>query len=179
MDYFFIGIMIFLGGYALFSILYVKFKTGKLILKIDEGKGAAIFLIIIIILWTLMLLSEFRDYNRYRNLPWEYTYFKSQLFKCILMIELTAIYAFDAAKHPEIREKGIYYYYRFYKWKRIKDWKWVDENTIRFKIVLFHKLNYRITIPVSKYSKWSMDEILEKYIKNRTDKNQRIKFKEN
>lgn len=178
----FIIMMILLGAYALFSILYVKFRGGQLIIKINDDKSATIFSVVMFIIFVVaMIIFQFKDYTFYKSLsrdhalysklPSEHEYVKSLILSCAFWTEVMAIVAFDAMKHPEIREKGIYYFYRFYKWESIKNWKWIEENTVQFKIALFYKLNYRIKMHVSKYSKWSMDEILRKYIKNGTDKN--------
>lgn len=174
--------MILLGTYALFNVLYVKFRGGQLIIKIDDDKSVTIFYAVTFIIFAVVMIRfQFRDYEFYKSLsrdhalytklPSEHEYVKSLILSCVFWTEIMAICAFDAIKHSEIREKGIYYFYRFYKWESIKNWKWVEENTVQFKIALFYKLNYRVKMHVSKYSKWSMDEILREYIKNGMDKN--------
>lgn len=170
-----IGIMIIFGGFGLLKALYIKLRAGKIIFKLDGGKGVAIFYIVMLILWMLLIIHEFKDYSYYKELLQGYTFLNSRTFNDILWIELTAMLVISSMKGSEIRENGICYFYSFYSWQRIKGWKRIDENIIQLKISLFSKLSYRVKLQVSKYSIWSMIEILE----NHVGKDKKITFKEN
>lgn len=179
MYYFSLGLIILIGIYIVFNELYIKLRAGKLILKINETRGFAISLIFMFIIWILLIIFECRSYILYKNTPMEYEFFKSEILSNVYALELIIMYILNSIRCSEIRENGICYFNNFVRWKRIKDWKWTDENTIQFRFSLFFKLSYKVKLSVSKYSKWSMDETLEKYVKKPINKKQKIKFKEN
>lgn len=158
-------LIISLPAFMLFKILNMKFKSGKLILRIDSGKRIIAFNIFITILWITLMICHFRDYTQFKNLPGEYAYYKSQILNDIFWIEAMVIYILSAVRCSEIRENGICRFYNFYRWDRLIEWKWLDENNIQLRITTFLKLSYRFQLSVSEHSKCSIDEILNKYIR--------------
>lgn len=149
----------------LFKVLYMKFKSGKLILKIDSGTMIIAFSIFVTILLFALIICHFRDYTRFKNLQGEYAYYKSQILNDIFWIEAMAIYILGAVRCSEIRENGICYFHVFYRWDRIKGWRWLDENNIQLRITTFFESSRWFQLSVSEHSKCSIDEILNKYIR--------------
>lgn len=159
-----LALMISLPAFMLFKVLYIKFKSGKLILRIDSGKRIIAFGIFAAILWITLMICNFKNYAQFKDLPGEYKYYKSQILNDIFWIEAMAIYIFGAVRCSEIREKGICYFYNFYRWNKLKEWRWLDENNIQLRITTFFKLSHWFQLSVSERSKCSIDEILNKYI---------------
>lgn len=124
------------------------------------------------IFWAINIINEYKYYLQYNErFPALKAQFSNSVFVTVIWIFLSLGFVI----HPDIRENGICNCYSFYNWQRIKEWKRIDDNTIQLRISLFSKLSYRVKLQVSKYSIWSMIEILE----NHAQKEKKIIFKEN
>lgn len=164
---FIIGITIVLGVYALLKALYIKLRAGKIILKLDEGKGDIIAFIVMIIFCVIDIMNEYKYYLQYKE---KFPVHKAQFLNSVVLTVIWIILFLGFIIYSGIRENGICFGYSFYSWKRIIGWKRLDENTIQLKIALFLKLRYTVKFHVSKYSIWTMIEILEKHVEKDINK---------
>jgi thiosulfate dehydrogenase (quinone) large subunit len=87
------------------------------------------------------------------------------IFQHILWIEISILNIIGAMRYSEIRENGIYNYFYFYRWDKIKSYNWISSDTLQFNATLFKKINlkFKFTI-IEKKDKLKIDEILKRYI---------------
>ena len=167
---------------AIIKGLFVTFKHGKLITKVDDlnYKG-------FVILWIVMLLCLFYLFYRYVKF---YIYFKKEygfitdtdlpimrtyktivwdeipynIYNSIFWIEIIFFNLFKCSIGSQIRENGIYKYGFFYRWSKIKSFIWTSPTVIQFKVKSFFIFNRKFEMPIKDDEKVKVDELLQRHL---------------
>lgn len=151
--------------------IFIANYRGKHIIKPDERRNLAIAWIMFLILWSLFLISDIKNYLEYTSpfygkfIEYNATMYGNFILQHALWIEICILNFLGAVRYSEIREKGIYDYLHFYKWNRIQSYSWISPNTIQLKVAMFQRINHDINFTVVEKNDISkVDEILKKYI---------------
>lgn len=151
--------------------IFIANYRGKHIIKPDERRNLAIVWIIFLILWSLSLISDIKNYVEYTNplyskfIEDNAIVYGNLILQHAVWIEICILNFMGAVRYSEIREKGIYDYLHFYKWNRIQSYSWISPDTIQFKVTIFQRINHDITFTIVEKNDISkMDEILKRYI---------------
>jgi hypothetical protein len=112
--------------------LYTLCIHGRSILKVEKGIGLAIFWLVLIIVWCLLLWQNVKFYVRHGN-----NGIINNIVTNIFWIEFSISNIIKSLRSSEIRENGIYKSGYFYKWSKIKSYNWTTSNTIEFKVSSF------------------------------------------
>ncbi|MBU5484031.1 hypothetical protein KQI86_06785 [Clostridium sp. MSJ-11] len=140
---------------------YEIITRGKLLLATDRKEHPTIMTGFVILI-SIVLFRNFIDYLKYKEIYWD------ELMKFILYLQI-GIYNIIIKKHSlGIREGGISIgndrVSTFYKWNKIKNHQWIDENKIKLKILGFRNSLVDIEFQVEDEQMEEAEELLERYI---------------
>ncbi|WP_315115188.1 hypothetical protein [uncultured Clostridium sp.] len=157
-------ILIF-GNILLFcSILTGTYEInarGKMLLTTKHKKYPTI-MTSFLILMSVFLMRHFIHYLKYRETDWD------ELMKIILYLQI-GIYNIIIKKHSlGIREGGISIgndrTSTFYKWDKIKNHQWIDENKIKFEILGFRNSVIDQEFEVEVEQRKEVEKLIGRYI---------------
>jgi len=85
----------------------------------------------------------------------------------VFWVEFSILYIIDSIKVSQIREKGLYFPLRFYKWDKIKGYEWISPNIIVFKVETFFnkEKKCKLIVRVKEDEKLKLNQILENLIR--------------
>lgn len=150
-------ILITIGAFSLLNSLYTAYTHGKLIVKIEANKKLTIFWSIILIVWSIELCFNVKNYI-YNNSSDSIT---TSLF-AMCWVEISMIFIIKSLRGSEIRENGIYNSGYFYKWSKIESYSWIPPITINFYANTSFKNSISFDIPIEKEQKSKIEEVLER-----------------
>lgn len=158
--------------FAIFTIIfisvllkntYIAFHHGRLIVKVKERKGYAIFWACMLLFWAVYLYIGVRTI-----LSGDYTFnsnkYYSEILQSITWIEITIIYLLIYLRGSQIRENGLYKNGYFIKWSKIKSYNWTSPTTIQFEVNSFLKSGRNFKITIKEELKLKADEIMQKHL---------------
>lgn len=164
-------IIIIIVTCSLLKEIFIANYRGKHIIKPDERRNLAIAWIIFLILWSIFLINDIKNYVEYTSpfygkfIEYNASMYGNFILQHVLWIEICIFNFMGAVRYSEIREKGIYDYLHFYKWDRIQCYSWISPDTIQFKVTIFQRINHDITFTIVEKNDISrIDEILKRYI---------------
>lgn len=149
-------VIIILGIYLLLTNLYTIYCRGKLIVKVKESKGLSIFWVVALTFWVAMTWFGISEYINYKD-----SRVINNIIVNIFWIESSVLNIIRSVRSAEIRENGIYNSGYFYKWSKIKNYSWVSENVIQFKIDTLFKANRSCEFAIKEEFKLKIDEIMQ------------------
>lgn len=150
-------VLIIVGIYLLSTDLYTIYCQGKLIVKVKESKGLSIFWVVALIFWVVMTWFEISEYIDYKN-----SRVINNIIVNIFWIEFSVSNIIRSVKSLEIRENGIYNSGYFYKWSKIKNYSWISENVIQFKINTLFKANRSCEFAIKEEVKLKVNEVMQR-----------------
>ena len=151
-------IMIIIVGIRFILIdFYAVCHHGKFVIKLKEDRGSAIFWIVPLIAWVILLWLNISDYNQYGE-----NRIRHNILLSIVWIILSILNIIKSLIGSEIRENGIYNYGNFCKWSKVMSYSWVSPNIIQVKVNTFFKMNRSLKIVIKEELKFEIDEVIQK-----------------
>ena len=149
-------ILIVIGTILLIKELYILRFKGKSIMKAGKKSLLSIFWVGALIFWCLSLFYAIRLYSFYQK-----DSVITNILTSIFWIELSILNLIKSFISSEIRENGIYKAGCFYKWSKIKSYRWILENTIKFQVNTFLKGDINVEIEINEEFKAKADDIIQ------------------
>lgn len=150
-------VIIILGIYLLLTNLYTIYWRGKLIAKVKESKGLSIFWGVALIFWVAMTWFGISEYINYKD-----SRIINNIIVNIFWVESSVLNLIMSVRSAEIRENGIYKSGHFYNWSKIKDYSWISENVIQFKISILFKANRSCEFTIKEEVKLKVNEVMQR-----------------
>lgn len=146
--------------------LFIKFKHGKLITKVDDlyYKRFIILWIVMLILFILCLYKNIKFYIDFKEHGFAADTDLFNIYNSIFWIEIIFFNLFKCSVGSEIRENGIYKYGFFYKWSKIKSFIWISPTVIQFKVKSFFIFNIKFEMPIKDDLKIEINELLQRHL---------------
>lgn len=163
--------------------LYLAFRCGKLIIKVKKSRVLLIFVSGLLVLWSLSLVSNIRDYMQFKvnfninNFAYSKDAFDimglvhnmedgliNSIIRDILWIVLSMDLIIRTLKGTELRQNGIYNYGYFCKWRKIRSYSWISPDTVRFSLNKLFGIRTSFKITVKDELKPKTEEVLQRYL---------------
>lgn len=148
----FSNFIIIIDIFILITFLLSIIQGGKLIIKPDTSKGWTIALVVFLILYTLLPITGKISITILNS---------NHKTSFILVIIMTIILSL---REKEVRDNGIYHHLYLYKWRSIKSYSWISENTIQFDTGANMLSDGKFEININDDSKSKMNELLKEHI---------------
>lgn len=153
-------ILIMIGTYFILKELCTARYHGKLIIMVGERRYLVMFWIVILALWVVLLIKDTREYMHYRELL-----YIDSILNHVLWIEVCILNILGSIKHSQIRERGVYISFHFFKWSRIRSYTWILPDIVELRIAILFRVKLKFKLILNKLSDKSyVDKILQRYI---------------
>jgi hypothetical protein len=129
------------------------------VLLLDIGKGSQqklclIFVIIFLVIYLEEWIVVLKAYSEERM---------EEAVSVLFSLYLLLIISLLGFIHNKIRDRGIYYWGHFIKWKRIKSYAWEGENGFTLTLILKQPLPifHTLSIPIPATHKDTVESLLK------------------
>ncbi|WP_027624445.1 DUF5673 domain-containing protein [Clostridium lundense] len=157
---FIIRLNIIMVCFILFG-LYKRVKEGKLIIKIQRNKPSK-FYIVMLVLFGILFFDNITEYLNNDKMD------AKVLFTSIYWIQFCILNIMHIRLYSGIRTNGISMqngnYSYFYKWSEIKNYKWIDEDTLKLEILDKNNSIMNKDMNIGIHKQQEIDEVLQSHV---------------